>query len=286
MGLSALRGQAQDAADRLRGEFLGACLQRALEMDAIQRAIVLASQAFTAGIPLTIVVSALTPGSRGAVERLIARFHVTGSTADQVRALFLSGDDVRGAATWLGVVFLLASAVSLATSLQKVYERAMIVPHVGLRNGWRAVVWLLVTAAYVEWFIILRPNVYDGGTDIPRLLLSIVGSFVYWLLTPRILVGPRESWRRFVPIAGFTTIAVTLLEVASPLYMPRMIRDDAARFGMIGIAFALMSWLAVLAFLIVGSTVVASELGRRGLHPARRPQRTPELDPRGDPDAE
>jgi membrane protein len=286
MGLSAYRGRVQHAADRLRGGFIGACLERAVEMDAVQRAIVLASQAFTAGIPLTIVFSALTPGNRDAVERLINRFHVTGSTADQVRALFLSGEDVRGAATWIGVVFLIGSALSLATSLQKVYERAMIVPHVGLRDRWRTVVWLLLTAGYIEWFIALRPNIYDGGPNIPLTVLSVVGSYVYWLLTPRILLGPRQSWRRFAPVAGFTTIAVTLLELASPLYMPQMIRDDAARFGMIGVAFALISWLVVLSFLIVGSTVIASELGRRRLNPISPAKRTAQLQPSGDADAE
>ena len=49
MDLSAYRGRVQHAADRLRGGFIGACLERALEMDAVQRAIVLASQAFTRG---------------------------------------------------------------------------------------------------------------------------------------------------------------------------------------------------------------------------------------------
>jgi membrane protein len=266
MKSSTLRDRTRATAERLRSGFPGACVHRAVEMDAVQRAIVLASQAFTAGIPLAIIFSALTPGSRDLVQRLITRFHLTGSTAHQVRSLFLSGEDIKGAATWIGVVFLIGSALSLSASLQTMYERATIVAHIGLRNRWRTIIWLLLTCAYIEWFVALKLNVYDGGTNIARAVLSTAGSYAYWLLTPRLLLGPRQSWRRFVPIAGFTTIAVTLLELASPLYMPQMIRDDAARFGMTGVAFALMSWLAVLAFLIVGSTVIATELGRRRLN--------------------
>jgi membrane protein len=65
-----------------------------------------------------------------------------------------------------------------------------------------------------------------------------------------------------VAVAALTTFAVTPLAFVSPLYMPSMIRDDAARFGTFGAAFALLSWLVVLAFLIVGSAVVASQLDR------------------------
>jgi membrane protein len=281
MRSSTFRGQLKGVTGRLRGGFLGACLERSVAMDASQHAIALASQAFTAGIPFAIVFAALTPGNRDAVERLISRFHIRGSTADQVRSLFLSGTDVQGAVTWIGVIFLLVAVISMAASLQRVYERAMIVPHIGLRARWRTVVWLLGASVYIEWFIVLKPNVYEGGTNIARALLSVVGSFVFWLWTPRILLGPRASWRRFVPVAGFTTIAVTLLELATPLYMPKMITDDAARFGMIGVAFSLVSWLFVLAFLIVGSAVVASELGRRRLSVTGTPERARQRDSRG-----
>lgn len=245
---------------RLRGGFLWGCVERALAMEAVQRAVVLASHAFTAGIPFVIVLSAVAPRDRDLADRLIARFHLHGSTADQVRALFLTHNDIGGAVTWIGVVFLIVSLFNLESSLQVVYERALSVPHVGLRSRWRAPVWLLGTAAYVGEFIQLRPNVFAGGANIGWLVLSMLGSYVYWLWTPRILLGPRVSRRRLALIAALTTAAVTLLTIASPLYMPRMIRDDAARFGTIGVAFALLSWLIVLAFLVVGSAVVASQL--------------------------
>jgi membrane protein len=257
-----LRVRVESIIRRLRGGFLGDCLQRALEMEAVQRAVVLASQAFAAGIPFVIVLSAVAPRGRDLADRLIDRFHLHGSTADQVRALFLSHNDVGGAVTWISVAFLVVSMMNLAGSLQVVYERALSVAHIGLRDRWRSAVWLLGTALYIGEFVQLRPNVSAGGTNIPRLLLSILGSCVYWLWTPRILLGPRRSWRRLVPIAGLTTIAVTMLTIASPLYMPTAIKDNAARFGTIGVAFALLSWLVVLGFLVVGSAVVASQLDR------------------------
>jgi membrane protein len=259
-----VRATIEDVSRRLRSGFLGGCLQKALEIDAVARAVALASQAFTAGIPFAIVVSALSPRGKEFADRLIHRFHLSGSTADQVRTLFLAPNDVRGAVTWIGVIFLIISMMSLAGSLQVLYERTLNVSHIGLRARWRAAVWLLGGAAYIGWFVELKPNIYSGGTNIPRALLSVLASIVFWLWTPRILLGPRTSWRRVAPIAALTSTAVAILTVASPLYMPNMIRNDASRFGTIGVAFSLFSWLVVLAFLIVGSAVVASQVSRRG----------------------
>jgi membrane protein len=246
---------------------LGACLKRAFEMDAFVRVTVLAAQSFTAGIPMVIVLSALTPRSRDFPERIVHRFNLHGSTADQVRALFLAPNDGQAAITWVSVAFLIAAVMSFAATLMVVYERTLSLPHIGLRARWRAAVWMVAAAVYLGWFVELRPNVYDGGANIERALLSVLGSYVFWLFTPRILLGPRVSWRRLHPIAALTTVALALLTLASPLYMPRMISEDAARFGTIGAAFALLSWLVVVATLIVGSAVVASQVDRARGHP-------------------
>jgi uncharacterized BrkB/YihY/UPF0761 family membrane protein len=231
-------------------------------MDAVARAIVLASQSFTAGIPFVIVVSSLAPHDRDVASRLIARFHLQGATADQVRTLFLAHNDAQGAVTWISVVFLVASAMSFAAVLQVVYERALSFHHVGLRARWRPAVWLLGASLYIGSFVELKPNIAVAGSNLPRTVISILASFIFWFWTPRIQLGPRVPWRSLVPIAGLTTVSVTILAFVSPLYMPQMIRDDAARYGTIGAVFALLSWLVVLAFLIVGSAVVASQIDR------------------------
>jgi membrane protein len=247
---------------RLQAGFVGSCLRRAHEVEATARAAQLASLSFTSGIPLLIVLSALAPRGRDVAERVIHRFHLSGATAEQVRSLFVSPTD-EGTVTVIGLVLLFGSMVGMASSLQIIYERCFFFPHVGIRARWRSATWIFGTAVYVGYFIQLRPNVYSGGTNIARALLSLAGSFVYLLWTPRIMLGPRITVRRLVPYAALTTVAVTILVLVSPLYMPKMIHDDAARFGMIGVAFALLSWLVVLAFLLVGAAVIASEIDRR-----------------------
>jgi membrane protein len=52
------------------------------------------------------------------------------------------------------------------------------------------------------------------------------------------------------------------------VYVPHLIEVDAQRYGVIGVAFAIVSWLVIVAYLLVGTAVVGAELGlwveRRG----------------------
>ena len=77
-----------------------------IALQGIDRAVVLASQAFTALIPLLLLVSALAPaGDRDVVsDGIIRRFRLTGDAADAVRQLFAHPG---GSATGVFSVFLL-----------------------------------------------------------------------------------------------------------------------------------------------------------------------------------
>jgi membrane protein len=269
--------------DTMLGRTLGLVretVERAYAMDAVARAVALASQAFTAGIPFIIVLSAVLPHGDSFADRLIHRFKLKGETAAQLHTLFLPHAEVRGAVTWISVAFLVVSMLSLAGSLQIVYERTFVLPHIGLRARWRAATWLIGAGIYIGWFVELRPNVYDGPVDVGRALLSVLGSLLFWAWTPRILLGRRLALRRLLPVALVTSVGVLILTLVSPLYMPSMVHDNAARFGTIGVVFALLSWLVALAFIVVGSAVVTSQIDQTAGGPAGSPVTQPQGSPR------
>lgn len=177
-----------------------------------------------------------------------------------MRSLFISHHEVRGGVTAFGILFLLASAMSLSGSMQIIYERAFGLEHVGWHGRGRAAAWLLVVVLYLGVFASLKANITEGGSNILRAALAVALSFAFWLATPRILLGPRIAWRRLVPVALATSASIVALALATPLYMPDLVGSSADRFGTIGAAFALLSWLTVLAFIVVGCAVVASQL--------------------------
>ena len=96
-----MRARTDDATElalRVYGSFLGRCVQRFLRMRGIDRSVMLASQAFTALIPLLILVGSRVPaGSEDALsEAVIRRFALDGDAASAVTLLFDIPDDSTG----------------------------------------------------------------------------------------------------------------------------------------------------------------------------------------------
>ena len=83
---------------RLTESFLGRCLRRFVNMSGFDRCIVLSSQAFTALIPLLILMSTLAPAgqSNSAANLIVRKFDLTGDAAASVHQLFATPS---GAAT-------------------------------------------------------------------------------------------------------------------------------------------------------------------------------------------
>jgi len=81
--LQALRG-------RLEATFLGRCATSFVEMQALDRSMVIASQAFTALIPLLILVSAILPAASSTLvsDSIIRRFGLTGDSAQAVETAY------------------------------------------------------------------------------------------------------------------------------------------------------------------------------------------------------
>jgi membrane protein len=238
------------------------CFHRLIEFEVIDRSIVLASQAFTAGIPFMIVVGSIGPRGEGLdiASRVIRRFELHGSSADTVRTLFLPPTDVRATITWVGVVVLLFAVSSFTRTVQRLYERAWGLERAGMRGAWRGLVWLVGFVGYVTVIALLKGSVTAGADRWARGLAGIIPAFAFWLWTPHILLGPRVAWRRFVPVAALAATGMSILALATPLYMPHLVAVNAAKFGFIGVAFSLVSWLLTVAVVAVVSIVVGHQI--------------------------
>ncbi|HET7351822.1 MAG TPA: hypothetical protein VFJ28_12860, partial [Marmoricola sp.] len=124
-------------AERLLGTFPGRCVRRFLRMDGIDRCLVLSSQAFTALIPLLIVVSAVAPpGGADVVARtIITKFGLTGPSADSVEQLFATEGVTAGALGAGSVLLLLYSGVSFTRRLMRMYRAAWDREKAGVRGN-------------------------------------------------------------------------------------------------------------------------------------------------------
>jgi membrane protein len=237
-------------------------LRRFIDMEGAQQATVIAAQAFTSLIPFLVVASAFGPGDEDLADRIVERFSLDGSSARSVHALFNSAGEVESAVTWVGVVILVLATLSFTRAMQRMFQRAYGTAPGGPRDMLRGLVWLAGFAAWITLSSPLRDTFRDVGGLLVALTVSGAIGLVLWLGTPMILLGVRD-WRRLLPGAIVSGVLGAVAGVASGIYIPILLKWSADKYGLIGIAFSMQSWLLVLAFVIVIGAVVgavASEL--------------------------
>jgi membrane protein len=236
-------------------QLVRAWIERIVEMEGIDRAVVLGAQAFTALFPLLIVyASATSPGGESSfAERLIDRFDISGSSADSLRQAFAPQEPDSGVKA-LSVVLVIVSALAFTRAMQRLYERAWRIKALGMRaTGW-GLLWL----ACVVVFASVR-NVVDGELQgLPDVAVSLALSTLLWIGSPFVLLARRVPWRRLLPGALLTAAAMLVFSGAIVVGAPRTFGTAAAEYGLIGVAFAIVGWLVGAAMVIMASAALGA----------------------------
>lgn len=249
---------------RLEMSFPGRCLASFVNQQGVDRARVVASQAFTARMPLLILASAFAPADQKNVvaDAVIHRFSLTGNAAAAVDQVFAHSSD--GATSVLGVVLLLFSGVSLTRRLQRMYLQAWAMePSSGVRGPLHAALGLAALLVEVSLFYLVQSLVRGlplGG--ILDVLTSALAGLALWTTIPWLLLDRRVAWRRLLPCGVLTTVLTRVYAVATTIYMPGQMNRYSERYGLFGVTLALVGWLLCIAFIIVFATIVAAEFDR------------------------
>jgi membrane protein len=254
------------------GKPLAAWLERLASMQFVDRSVGIGAQAFTTLIPLLIVYSAVVPlaDARSFADRLVNYLKLTGAAAATLRQAIAPPSTVAEGVSVFGFVLLLASALSFARALQRMYETAYRISAMGIRGTPWHLLWLALIPAYLT----LRPVIASLSSGLWRVLGSMALAALAWLITPYILLGRRMSGRRLLPGALFTAVGMTGLGVATVIYLPHSLTASARNFGTIGIAFAILSWLVGGGFVLAGSAAAgAVALERLDAKPSGKPAR-------------
>lgn len=251
----------EDLITRLGHTLPGRFIDGLLRINIVERALALSSKAFVVLLPLTILTGAVVQGeSLG--DELVDRFGLSDPGATATETLFESPDVVKAGISVLGIAFLVFGAVSFARSLERVYLDAW-----QLQATEGSVVRRLGWIVSVVGFLSVADPVRDAldaiGLDLTERVVSLGLSTGLWLWTPYLLLAQRVPWQRLVPTALLTATATSALGVASLIYMPKVISDNAARYGQIGVAFSLVSWFFAYCCAVIGAIVLGAVLAGR-----------------------
>ncbi|MEU8134057.1 YhjD/YihY/BrkB family envelope integrity protein [Streptodolium elevatio] len=249
----------------------GRSVARALEIQITDRMMALAAQAFLALMPLVIVVAAAAPNavSDGLVDAMRKKVGLgNGTTTRNVQTIASSAAET--GVTVLGFLLVLLSATSFSRALQRVYERSWRLSPGGLRSAWRPLAWIVGMVTYFVLIGLTFRVTHGGGPlTVVRMALASAGSIALWWWTPFVLLSGRVRWRALLPTALATAAGTLVLGVVSAEYVPRLLSSNERRYGTIGVAFAIESWLVVLFAVVLAATVLGAVLvdtrGRLGL---------------------
>jgi membrane protein len=252
--------------------FLGRCVTSFVAIQGFDRAMVISSQAFTALIPLLIMVSAVLPAANATVvsDAVVRRFGLSGDAARSVEIVFAHSGT--GSVGVLSLLLLLYSGISLTRRLQRMYLAAWQLPPLpGVRGPLNAALGLAALLVEVSLLYLIRTLAralpFEWSLAVP---VSLAASLLLWTSIPWLLLDRRVDWRRLLPAGLLAATCTSIYGVATSIYMPRLMESYNDRYGLFGVTVALVGWLLCISFIVVAATVVAAEFDRHPEPWARR----------------
>ena len=231
-------------------------------MAGIDRCIVLSSQAFTALIPIFILVSTLAPARYEDVlaSTIIRKFALTGESADAVNQLFATPAGVTASASAFSAILVIWSGISFTRRMQAMYRSAWDQDKEGVRSSLFAALGLLVLLAEVVALYLIR-SVFRlfPPSWLWVVLVSVVSGIVLWTSIPYLLLNRQVHWRRMLVAGTIAAVGSTLLTLATTIYMADLVTKYTYYYGLFGVTIAMVGWLLAAAGVIVASTAIGAE---------------------------
>jgi membrane protein len=235
------------------------CIARFVELEGFDRAMALAGQAFAALLPLLIVIASVSPNSGDDLsDTLSRRFKLSSGAEDALaQAVAQPPDPGLGA---IGVFLLVVSALSFTRAMQRLYVRAWRLGPLGLRGNVWGLEWLVIFIVF--WS--LQPLIVHLFSGAVAFAVGLGFSTALWLVTPYFLVAKRIPWRRLVPQALLTALALDALTIAGAVYLPHAFESASREFGVLGVAFTLLSLLFAISLCLVAAAAVGATVADEG----------------------
>ena len=249
----------------------GRFVEAFFEMRVVERGLALASKLFIAILPLSILITALLSGQDFG-DQLVDRFGLTGSGAQAARSLFATPAQVQAGIGLFGLVILVSSILSFARALERVYLDCWELPALTTGAVRNRMVWVAGCIATVAVLSTGNEAAEAAGVGSLGWLLAFAVGGAFFLWTAYVLLGRRIPARQLLLTGAVTGAAMLALAVGSDVVMPGLVTHNTVRYGLIGFAFSLVSWLFAGAVLLVASTILGALLARTP-EPARRGRR-------------
>lgn len=243
-------GRALDVQDRV-GEINGSFAASAITLNV-----------FVAIFPMLLVAIAvvgfLASGDADLPDRMIDSLGLSGAAADTLRNAVNRAADSRRAASVVGLVGLAWSGSGVAVALQQGVRAPWQARSQGIVDRILGIAWLVVAAAGLAAGIALGGLLNFLPEEVPKTLITVgtigvgllleilVFWFVFWGLGTR-----RVPARDLLPGAIVGGVGFEVLKLVGTIYVPKLVASSSSLYGPLGVVFAILAWLALLAKLVI-----------------------------------
>lgn len=247
------------------GAWVSGLITRAIEVRLLDTSLALSSRLFVAVVPMALLLSSVLSSSRTFSDRLVAALDLTGAGRAAAESLFATPGAIKAGMTIATCLVVAYSLTSCAGVLQRAYREVWGVAssrpwnrEFATRSLWAAalVVYVGVSFGVTD---AQAPALVDLGLAGIRVVLAI--SFFAW--TPYLLLDRQIAARRLLPTAVLSAVALSVVTLVAPVYMPIVTSAGASSYGLVGFAFAFLTWMFTQAFLILAAAIVGADISDR-----------------------
>jgi hypothetical protein len=186
--------------------------------------------------------------------------------SDHVRSAFGHSSALRSSWTFFGVAGFLIWGIPMGIMIAGIFAKAWRREQFGLMGRlWRGVVWFALYLTMTG----LRDRIAFGGDHhagmrMVRFAMSLLPVFVFWSLTPALLVRDGGRGRNYLALAGLAGVVIDgiILPLGSRWAFPAVL-DGWDELGPIGVAMALLTWCGAVGTGWVVTACVGSVLWER-----------------------
>ncbi len=227
---------------------------RFVEIEGFTQGGLLAIELFTTVIPLMILGFGYLTGfaknaSIGNV--FIRQLGLDDSLADTVRATFGTAKGLESTWTVFGLAGFLVWGIPMSVTVAAMYARAWRRETLSIGRALaRGSIWFVIylTMIIVRERISFAGHVH-GGSRALLVVVALIPVWIFWSVSPVLLVRDGDRSRRALMIAGLAGVVIdgVVMPIAGRIALPLLLKGWDG-FGPIGVAMTLMTWCGVMGF--------------------------------------
>ncbi len=179
-------------------------------------------------------------------QHLVNHLNLTGDTATLVEGTFGSASSNAVAASVAVIVSFLLWGIGIGQLYQDVYARAWQVKVGSVTDQGLYAAFFFVFAGALALVIVAQSELGDTGRWAILVPAWLVGSLVFWLGVPHLLLHRRIGVRALLPGALLATIVLGGTAATSPLFLPATLAADGKAFGSFGVVLVVIGYLFVM----------------------------------------